>query len=492
MHLNAVARKGFQSRHVSKIATKIIAVQTRAVNFQTHGKQVVHSGEYIDIEKLDFIDEYGFHIVVDQAGNFFRFANAVAGNGQAVMAIHPVYGVTVVNQWLHGQFSRRVVIEVLIEFNQPGAFACEHTSVYKRKLVHGLSRRMVRMFFLCVEQPCMTSLPNEEAKIEQLIRQLATISPPFVNSREQLKQLAASIYLLADQLTDAVAEETSEEIIIDLPPLNIPESRPIFADHSNPVPAVSEESIEEELQWQAVPTSPAPSETIPAKLEVPVAVPEPVETPVADPTPTMPTAPPVEPEPLAPEIRSNPEPRDLFEQANIPPVVEVPLVQVPRTIPAAEPFTTPPAVETPNATPEPVQMPVEQEEPKSEPTEKVEPPVPVPPISIPPVEPLPPPPADPIPTPQHAPVPAPQTAPLRTPGDRDLQRALPLVRRLEFINRLFNGNDGEWQLFCQEVNRCHSTSDALQIYRESYIRYGWEKHAEMADLLKQLIVKTFG
>jgi hypothetical protein len=67
-----------------------------------------------------------------------------------------------------------------------------------------------------------------------------------------------------------------------------------------------------------------------------------------------------------------------------------------------------------------------------------------------------------------------------------------LVRRLEFINRLFNGNDGEWQLFCQDVNRCYSTSDALQIYRESYIRYGWEKHAEMADLLKQLIVKTFG
>jgi hypothetical protein len=130
-------------------------------------------------------------------------------------------------------------------------------------------------------------------------------------------------------------------------------------------------------------------------------------------------------------------------------------------------------------------MPLVQEEPKTERIEIMEPPVPAPPAE--PVTP----PAEPVTPPQAVPVTPPQAVPLRN-VDRDLQRALPLVRRLEFINRLFNGNDGEWQLFCQDVNRCYSTSDALQIYRESYIRYGWEKHAEMADLLKQLIVKTFG
>jgi len=476
MHLYPVPRQCLQSRHMTKIAAQVIAVETCTVDFQTHGKQVVDRRKDIDIEELDFIDEYGFHIVVDQAGDFFGFAHPVTGNGQAVVAVHTVDGVTVVEQRLNGQFSGRVVVEVLIEFNQPGAFACEHTSVYKRKLVHGLSRRMVRMFFICVEQPSMMSLPNEEAKIEQLIRQLATISPPFVNSREELKQLAASIYLLVDQLKDTIAEETSEEIIIDLPPLTIPESRPIFADHSNPVPAVSEESIEEELQWQAAPTPPVAPEPVPPIVEVPVSVVIPVETPVADPIPAAPIVPPAEPEPVAPELRSNPEPVDLFEQANFPPVAEEPLVQEELTIPIADPIATPHAVETPIAAPDPVMTPVDQEEPKIERTETIQPPVPTPPIPTPPV----------------APNPTPEAVPLRTPGDRDLQRALPLVRRLEFINRLFNGNDGEWQLFCQDVNRCYSTSDALQIYRESYIRYGWEKHAEMADLLKQLIVKTFG
>lgn len=491
MHLDAVARQGFQRRHMTKIAAQIVAVETRTIDFQSHGKQVVHSRKNMDIEELYFIDEYSFHIVVDQAGDFFGLAHPVTGNGQAVVAVHTVDGVAVVEQRLNDQFSGRVVVEVLIEFNQPGAFACEHTSVYKRKLVHGLSRRMVRMFFICVEQPSMMSLPNEEAKIEQLIRQLATISPPFVNSREELKQLAASIYLLVDQLKDTMAEETSEEIIIDLPPLTIPESRPIFADHSNPVPAVSEESIEEELQWQAAPTPPVAPEPVPPIVEVPVSVVIPVETPVADPIPAAPIVPPAEPEPIAPEVSSNPEPRDLFEQANIPPVAEVPLVQEELTIPIADPIATPPAVETPIAAPEPVMTPVDPEEPKIERTEVIQPPVPAPPIPT-PIDPIPTPPVAPNTTPPAVPVSTPQEVPLRTPGDHDLQRALPLVRRLEFINRLFNGNDGEWQLFCQDVNRCYSTSDALQIYRESYIRYGWEKHAEMADLLKQLIVKTFG
>ena len=319
------------------------------------------------------------------------------------------------------------------------------------------------MFFICVEQPCMMSLPNEEAKIEQLIRQLATISPPFVNSREELKQLAAAIYLLADQLTAEPEAEASEETIIDLPPLNIPVSRPIFADHSNPVPAVSEESIEEELQWQPAPTPPQPVQ------ETPLAPPTTVETPAAEyrqPEPGWQPTPPAPPEPvaIAPESKPVQESADLFAQPDTTPVTE--------TIPVEEekPDTDQAPVEPPARL---IVPPAAEPEPEIQPEPPVITPTPV--VEVTP-EPLPPPVAPP---------------PVVT-AERDLQRALPLVRRLEFINRLFNGNDGEWQLFCQAVNRSAATSDALQIYRESYIRYGWERHAEMADLLKQLIVKTFG
>lgn len=321
---------------------------------------------------------------------------------------------------------------------------------------------MVRMFFICVEQPCMMSLPNEEAKIEQLIRQLATISPPFVNSREELKKLSASIYLLADQLVVETSEAESQETIVELPPLRIPESRPIFADHSNPVPAVSEESIEEELQWQPAPTPPPPA------AETPMAPPAPVVNPVTElrqPEPEWQQEPPVSNEPpvaLVPESKTETTATDLFAQPETVPAPEELAIAAPETA------VPPVRIESPATTPEPI---VHREEPATPPAPVLETrpePVPPPPVAAPPVA-------------------APPAS-----VDRDLQRALPLVRRLEFINRLFNGNDGEWQLFCQDVNRCTATSDALQIYRESYIRYGWEKHAEMADLLKQLIVKTFG
>jgi hypothetical protein len=318
----------------------------------------------------------------------------------------------------------------------------------------------------------MTSLPNEEAKIEQLIRQLATISPPFVNSREELKQLTASIYLLADQLKEESAPAESHETVIDLPPLSIPTVRPIFADHSNPVPEVTEESIEAELQWQAPPTPVTP---VPPVAEPPSVQPTPAAEPVVEEAVTAETpVPPAAPAPesvveVTPPVQEIP---DLFAAAETPVQPEITPVQDNTAAMITEQEVPVPVIEAPVAAPEPVIPPVLKEEPRIEVNEPMDAPLVSPPIATP-----------------EPPKPAP---PVSYPTDRDLQRALPLVRRLEFINRLFNGNDGEWQLFCQHVNRCASTSDALQIYRESYIRYGWEKNADMADLLKQLIVKTFG
>jgi len=320
------------------------------------------------------------------------------------------------------------------------------------------------------------SLTNEEAKIEHLIRQLATISPPFVNSREELKQLSAALYLLSDQLENQTTTAEKTETIIDLPPIGIPENRPIFADHSNPVPHVSEESIEEELQLELAPKvgthtpPPQPAENnTSVQTDEQITTPEiqavSTEAPVV--TPEIRDSPMAEPKVVPPDVQQAPVTPDLFAQPEAKPV-NAPEIPQEKQAPIA---------------PEVVEKPVQSTPPASVPEPVIPAAVPVEPqVSDIPVN-----------TPPAPPTASPQaTPPIATPTERDLQRALPLVRRLEFINRLFNGNDSEWQRFCQDVNRSYSTSDALQIYRESYIRYSWEKHAEMADLLKQLIVKTFG
>jgi hypothetical protein len=64
------------------------------------------------------------------------------------------------------------------------------------------------------------------------------------------------------------------------------------------------------------------------------------------------------------------------------------------------------------------------------------------------------------------------------------------VKRIEFINRLFSGKDDEWQRFCLQVNRAAHAEEALSIYREHFIRLGWEKQTDSADQLKQSIVKV--
>jgi len=281
-----------------------------------------------------------------------------------------------------------------------------------------------------------------EAKIEQLLRELETISPPFLHSRDILKRIGSELYLFADMLED----DTPVEMVIEEPLL--PQHRPLFADHSNPIQAVPEEEIEAELIAPAVVlpisdlplTPPKPRPLDEYQTEVPGA-----ETHITAETPTPELPRYVEPEtPLTPPMQTQ-LPLEPVPVVNEPvPVVNEPVPVTLQTPPEPEPIV-------------PLQVPVE---PIAEP------------ISAMPEEPT-------LVQPAHA-------------AAIDLQRALPLVKRLEFINRLFGGQDAEWQLFCQQVNRAPSTSEALQVYRETYIRLSWEKQAEMADLLKQLIVKVFG
>jgi hypothetical protein len=276
-----------------------------------------------------------------------------------------------------------------------------------------------------------------EAKIEQLLRELETISPPFLHSRDVLKRIGAELHLFADMLEAEILEEQAE----NLP--EIPQHRPLFADHSNPVPPITEEEIEAELIAPAVvvpisdlpltPPKPRPQDEYQA--DVPGAdMTVPAEIPLPEPEETLSP----QPEPLAPPLTQTQLPLDVAE-----PMLESPTVVLPpepEPVPEPEPILPP----TPPTAPEPIHI----EEPVV------------------------------IQTPNPAAI--------------DLQRSLPLVKRLEFINRLFGGQDAEWQLFCQQVNRAPSTSEALQVYRETYIRLSWEKQPDMADLLKQLIVKVFG
>ena len=98
------------------------------------------------------------------------------------------------------------------------------------------------------------------------------------------------------------------------------------------------------------------------------------------------------------------------------------------------------------------------------------------------------PPAPQVHTPEIKAAPMPNPVAPQSPS-RDLHKSLPLVKRIEFINRLFAGKDDEWQRFCRQVNQASHAEAALGIYRESFIRMGWEKNADSADQLKQVIVK---
>jgi hypothetical protein len=274
---------------------------------------------------------------------------------------------------------------------------------------------------------------NESAKIEQLLGELGRISPPFLNSKEKLKQLAATLYLLSDQLNETPEDEaeTALETSATATPQEqlwtpVPNLQPNHTDWSNPIP---------DLDFEAALTE---SES---------------------PLPTAETAAPD----FKPEVKSEPV---------LPPAPEsIPVQEIPPT-------------------PEPQIMPEAPVEPALPPA-----PEPIPTLIIPPApkpEVLPEAPAEPVLPPKiETPVIPPVTPPAAAPSaSRDLHKSLALVKRIEFINRLFSGKDDEWQRFCQQVNRAAHAEEALSIYREHFIRLGWEKQTDSADQLKQSIVKV--
>jgi hypothetical protein len=275
----------------------------------------------------------------------------------------------------------------------------------------------------------MKNQVNESAKIEQLLGELGRISPPFLNNREQLKRIASELYLLADLLADKEATETApvSEAETDTSTLNIPNLQPNHTDWSNPVP----DFIPEQDEEQQVPIKWMQPESAAENL---------MEHPAE---PVLPPAPQVQ----IPEIKAAPPAEILPEHPAEPVLPPAPQVHTPE-IKAAPPTEILP----------------------EHPAERVLPPAPQ------------------VHTPEIKAAPMPNPVAPQSPS-RDLHKSLPLVKRIEFINRLFAGKDDEWQRFCRQVNQASHAEAALGIYRESFIRMGWEKNADSADQLKQVIVK---
>jgi len=227
---------------------------------------------------------------------------------------------------------------------------------------------------------------NEEAKIEQLLKELNTISPPFLNNKETLKRLASELYILADLLKPQdIVEDATETVSRPLqnPGFHIPNLQPNHTDWSNPVP------------------EPEPEED---STEISAVTPSQVHTP---------EIPPAKPEERLPEHPAEPV---------LTPTPKAPAQEIPPARPLIRPEVNTETPETGSS-------------------------------------------------------------------KRDLHKALPLVKRIEFLNRLFSGKDDEWQQFCRQVNSATHAEAALNAYREHFIRLGWEKNADSAEQLKQAIVK---
>lgn len=292
---------------------------------------------------------------------------------------------------------------------------------------------------------------NESAKIEQLLGELGTISPPFLNSKEKLKQLAATLYLLSDQLSEtneaatvAASETSAAETHQEQPWTPVPNLQPNHTDWSNPIPDLDIEAAL--MASEETKEHPEPSALI-SKVEP---SPEPVLPPAPEATPTL-VIPPAPKQETLPEAPAEPV---LPPAPEATPILEIPPAPKQELLPEApvEPVLPPaPKQELlPETTPEPI-LPPQSETP------------PVPPVTMPAAAPA---------------------------ASRDLHKSLPLVKRIEFINRLFSGKDDEWQRFCLQVNRAAHAEEALSIYREHFIRLGWEKQTDSADQLKQSIVKV--
>lgn len=66
-----------------------------------------------------------------------------------------------------------------------------------------------------------------------------------------------------------------------------------------------------------------------------------------------------------------------------------------------------------------------------------------------------------------------------------------LTRRFEYINNLYSGDANEFMMFIDAVETSLNLSEALGIYEREYNARHWQKRAESADDLKQIIKRSF-
>jgi hypothetical protein len=66
-----------------------------------------------------------------------------------------------------------------------------------------------------------------------------------------------------------------------------------------------------------------------------------------------------------------------------------------------------------------------------------------------------------------------------------------LTRRFEYINNLYSGDANEFMMFIDAVETSLNLSEALGIYEREYNARHWQKRAESADDLKQILKRSF-
>jgi len=72
---------------------------------------------------------------------------------------------------------------------------------------------------------------------------------------------------------------------------------------------------------------------------------------------------------------------------------------------------------------------------------------------------------------------------------REMQ--ISLTRRFEYINNLYSGDANEFAMFIDALETSLNLSEALGIYEREYNARHWQKRAESADDLKQIIKRSF-
>ena len=105
--------------------------------------------------------------------------------------------------------------------------------------------------------------------------------------------------------------------------------------------------------------------------------------------------------------------------------------------------------------------------------------------SVPVVEVLPPAASEPVPSPVVEEEPSIRS----TLKKREIQ--ISLTRRFEYINNLYSGDANEFTMFIHALETSLNLSEALGIYEREYNARHWQKRAESADDLKQIIKRSF-